>query len=253
VKKQASSQLDWRAKIFAMESRRLLDFERRIVDDFDESFLVSDIDRKFLFANSPKQLECVSVVSNGVDLVNLPFQFNTQGCDIAFIGNLHSLQNYDGAYFFAKDILPLIRLNLPNARFIVIGRIKPEQAAALTKFDNVVVTGEVGSIAQAAKTSRVGVCPIRLGAGIQNKVLEYMALGLPVVSTSIGLEGFSAKPGHDLLIADDAKQIASSVIFLLSNIQQANNMAISARKYAEENHSWDAILKPLVEKIVQHS
>lgn len=251
VKENASSRLDWRAKVFAMESRRLIEFERQIVDYFEESFLVSDIDRDYLFPENQNRRARVSVFSNGVDLDKFPFQFSEQGHDIAFIGNLHSLQNYEGAFFFAKEVLPLIRERIPTARFRIIGRIKPDQAAALANFDNVVVTGEVESIAQAAKFSRVGVCSIRLGAGVQNKVLEYMALGLPVVSTSVGLEGFKAEPGRDLLVADEAETIASSVIYLLSHIAEAAAMAKSARRYVEENHSWDAMLRPLVFKIVQ--
>lgn len=95
----------------------------------------------------------------------------------------------------------------------------------------------------------VGVCPLRLGAGVQNKVLEYMALGLPTVSTSLGLEGFSAQDGKELLLADDAQELADAVFRLLVNRAEAKSMAEAARVFVETNHSWQAQLRPLLAKV----
>ena len=87
---------------------------------------------------------------------------------------------------------------------------------------------------------------MRLGAGIQNKLLEYMALGLPAVSTTIGLEGLCAVPGVALEVADDPDSFARHLINILSDRSRAEAMAIAARHYVEDNHSWESVAAPMV-------
>lgn len=240
---------DLRSRIYSLEVDRLCAYERDIVDHFDHGFLVSEIDRRHLFSNDPARLRRVSVFSNGVALDEMPYQFDTHGRDIVFIGNLFSLQNFDAAKYMAADILPLVRRTHPEARLRVVGRIQPDHAAQLSALDGVDVTGEVPDVVAAARGGGVGVCPLRLGAGVQNKVLEYMALGLPTVSTTMGLEGFHAQPGRDLLVADSAADFAAAVVRLLEDRAGAEAMARAARHYAEATHSWTAMLAPLLELI----
>ena len=241
--------LDLRARIFSLEARRLRRYEETVVDRFDHSFLVSEIDRQFLFGGQPQRLARVSVCSNGVDLRTLPFAFEAAARDVVFIGNMTSLQNFDAALHMATDVLPLIRARRPGVTLRLIGRIGAEAAARLAAIDGVQVTGEVPDVAVAARDGGVGVCPLRLGAGVQNKVLEYMALGLPTVSTALGLEGFDAVVGRDLLVADDAPGIAAAVVHLLDDRDAARAMALHARAYVEAGHSWEAMLRPLVDRV----
>lgn len=249
IRKTGYAKKDWRSYVFSVESLRLRRYEEEVVDYFDHSFLVSDIDRQFLFQHQKSRLDKVSVCSNGVDLCGLPFQFSESGKDIVFIGNMFSLQNLDAANFMALDVLPRIRALRSDVSLRLIGRIREEDAVRLKQMDGVIVTGEVPDVAVDARNAGVGVCPLRLGAGVQNKVLEYMALGLPTVSTSLGLEGFRAKDGQDLLIANDAVGLAEAVLRLLNDRDEAKTMAEAARKYVEQNHSWESLLQPLIEKI----
>ncbi len=240
---------DIRATIYRVESKRLLRYEREIVDRFSDSFLVSAIDRQHLFGEFPERLGKVHVVSNGVDFAAFPYQFSRAGSTLIFIGNMSSLQNFDAAFYMASEILPLIRGVRSDVRLKLIGRISSEKAKILSAFSGVDVTGEVPSIPDAARGGAVGVCPLRLGAGVQNKILEYMALGLPTVSTERGLEGFQARPGIEISIANDAQGFADAVLLLLDDRSAADRMAKSARGYIETYHSWEAILSPMVEVI----
>lgn len=240
---------DLRARIFALEARRLRAYEEQVVDCFDHSFLVSEIDRQYLFGSQSSKLARVSVFSNGVDLDTMPYQFDRAGRDIIFIGNMFSLQNFDAASFMAADVLPLIREPRPDVRLRLIGRIQPSQAAQLAALDGVDVTGEVPDVSAAAAGGAVGVCPLRLGAGVQNKILEYMALGLPTVSTPMGLEGFHAKPDRELLVSNDAAGLAAAVLRLISDRDMAERIAVHARAYVEATHSWSAMLKPMLQLI----
>jgi glycosyltransferase involved in cell wall biosynthesis len=249
IRQSGHSKNDLRARVYALEARRLRNYEESIVDYFDHSFLVSEIDRQYLFSNKQDKLKRVSVFSNGVALDTMNFQFDLKGRDIIFIGNMFSLQNFDAAMYMSMEILPFIRLICPEVRLRLIGRIKAEHAAQLSVIDGVDVTGEVPDVSEAARGGAVGVCPLRLGAGVQNKVLEYMALGLPVVSTTTGLEGFSARDGIELIVADNPENFANQVIRLLQDRPLASAMAENARSYVENNHSWSAMLSPMLNVI----
>ena len=112
--------------------------------------------------------------------------------------------------------------------------------------------GEVPSVAQAAQGGAVGVCPMRLGAGVQNKLLEYMALGLPAVTTTMGLEGIQAQPGQDVWLANTPELFADAVIALLDNRTVAEATAHAARRYVERHHAWSSVLAPMVQTMLQH-
>jgi glycosyltransferase involved in cell wall biosynthesis len=238
-----------RALVYAIEARRLAPYERNIVKKFNHSFLVSNVDRDYLFKGQSEDLKCVTVVANGVDLSLLPYQYTTKGRDIVFIGNMFSMQNFDAALFLVRDVLPIIRETFPNQQVRIIGRIRPADLDVLMDYEGVRVTGEVSSISEAAKGAGVAVCPVRLGAGIQNKVLEYMSLGLPLVSTTLGFEGINARPGRELLLADDPSDMANSVVRLLNDRKFSEEIARSARCYVENNHAWDSVLKPFISQI----
>lgn len=249
VGRERRDAMDLRSQVYRIESERLEAYERAVVDDFDHSFLVSSVDREFLFGKDPARLARVTVASNGVDLSGLPFAFSNTAGDLVFIGNMTTLQNLDAVQYMALEILPLVRRQRPEVRLRVIGRIGPNERAQLERADGVVVTGQVDSVAVAARGGAIGVCPMRLGAGVQNKVLEYMALGLPTVSTSIGLEGFHAKDGVEIAVADDPAAYAARVLDLLEDRIAASAMALAARAYVESHHSWEAMLQPMVDTI----
>ena len=249
VGRDGSNALDIRSLIYRIESRRLEAYERAVVDDFDHSFLVSSVDRQFLFGDQPGRLARVTVASNGVDLSGLPFNFTPVPGDLIFIGNMTTLQNLDAVQFMAREVLPLVRRELPGVHLRVIGRIGSNERSLLERFEGVIVTGQVDSMALAAHGGAVGVCPMRLGAGVQNKVLEYMALGLPTVSTSIGLEGFQARDGIEILVADEPEAFAVRVLQLLRDRVAAESMARAARVYVEQQHTWEAMLQPMVTAI----
>jgi glycosyltransferase involved in cell wall biosynthesis len=252
ISSERTMYVDLRSLIFRLEAKRLYRYERAIVDDFDHSFLVSEVDRDFLFEGDLDRLSRVSVASNGVDLFELPFNFSPTCGDLVFIGNMSSLQNLDAVQFMAKQVLPLIRSERPEVRLRIIGRIGGSERAKLNGIDGVHVIGQVDSVSSAARGGAVGVCPVRLGAGIQNKVLEYMALGLPTVSTKVGLEGLSAKKDIDLFVADEPEAFAAHVLCLLNDRNVARRMAESGRRYVELNHGWDSVLRPMLEAIKGH-
>jgi glycosyltransferase involved in cell wall biosynthesis len=236
----------FKGRVYRLESGRLLAYERQIIEDFDLSILVSETDKEFLVGPHHDR---VLVCSNGVDLQHLPFKERSGSRPvIVYIGNMASIQNMDACLYFARDVMPLVAQCL-NATFRVVGKISDADAARLRAFQNVEVTGPVEDMAQAVADARLGVCPVRLAAGVQNKVLEYMALGLPVVTSQIGLEGFAAQPGIDLLVANTPEEYVVEIERLWNNSAMASTLASNGRSYVERHHQWANRLAPMVEKV----
>lgn len=244
-------EVDLRRLVYRVEQPRLRAYETEIVRRFNRSFLVSAVDRDYLFgtesATEHAPTHQVDVATNGVDVTAFTDLSAERGQDIAFVGNMSSLQNVDAAWFAATEILPLVNKLLPTAKLRLIGRIPSGQRARLEKLPNVVVTGEVDSVAEAARGCGVGICPVRLGAGIQNKVLEYIALGLPTVTTSVGYEGLSFVRETEILVQDDPHLFAASVLALVTNPSKAASVADSAKRRLASDYDWYHCLKPYLD------
>lgn len=236
----------FKAQIYRIEADRLNVYERQIIELFDLSILVSEIDKTYLVgADHDKVIVC----SNGVALDQLPFKDRRESSPvIVYIGNMTSIQNLDACLFFARDVMPLLSQRV-RVIFRVVGRISDSDAAKLRAFANVEVTGAVDSIPDAVQDARLGVCPVRLAAGVQNKVLEYMALGLPVVTSSIGLEGFSAQPEQDLLVADTPQAYVDAISNVWNDEERLTQLASNGYNYVNVHHQWGHRLAPLVYRI----
>ncbi|AZQ50316.1 glycosyltransferase [Burkholderia cenocepacia] len=245
--KQLRNARGLKSRVFGIEAKRLLDYERTIVDDFDLSVLVSRTDCDYLFSGEPDKR--VMVCSNGVDLSGLPYTARSMTSRLlVFIGDMRTVQNQDMCHYFAEAVLPLLRKRA-DYRFRIVGSIAPALAARFREYSGVEVTGRVDSVAQAAADGAIGVCPMRIGAGVQNKILEYMALGLPVVTTSLGHEGLGAASGQDLLIADTPEAFVERIEWLVAHPSEAVEMAGHARQFVEREHGWSEMTRALIERV----
>ena len=234
--------------VYSIESERLFRYEKRVVHDFDLVSLVSDTDRSFLIGEAGRG-ERVLTCSNGVDFSGFPYSERKSGSQlIVFIGNMLSAQNLDACDFFIKEIFPGLRSKF-GALFRVVGRISDADAARFRSFEGVEVTGLVDSIPAAVSDAAVAVCPMRIGAGVQNKVLEYMALGIPAITSSIGFEGLAAVDGKDLIVANSYEEYERAVERLFSDDVFSKGMARSARAYVERDHDWVSMMMPLRNRV----
>ena len=243
---------DWnplRAFLYRAEAKRLIRFEREMVRMVDLTVLVSAIDRRFLLPGVAGRK--IQVCSNGVDTEALPFDYSSDGKTIVFIGNNIAQHNADAAVYFAEEILPLVRGRCPSAQFKVVGPIRDRLVQKLRREPGVLTTGEVKDVAEAVKCAAVGVCPVRFGAGVQNKLLEYMSLGIPSVTSSIGKEGLDVTPGVHLFVADATREWVDYICELLENRDLGSRIARAARAFVEKEHSWTARMTPLVEAMTK--
>ena len=232
--------------VYSIEQKRLKQYEQFAANKFDASILVSQIDKDYLFASSNDEYQKVLVCSNGVDTNDMSYELSENSKQLVFIGNLYSAQNFDAAYWFALNVMPLLRKQ-GDFTFKVIGRIKDKDRQKLNYLDGVFVTGSVDSVITEARNSLAGICSVRLGAGVQNKILEYMALGIPTITSAIGLEGLEANPNIDILIANEPQEYVDAIIKLSINKKFRESVSIKGREYVENNHSWESRLSPIMQ------
>ncbi len=243
--KSHTTKRGWKSRIYSLEANRLEAYERAAIKEFDAATLVSHIDRDFLL--SGQIMPNVVVCSNGVDLAAFPYQERqTRERVVVFIGNLTSMQNMDACQHFIDDLLPLL-LKLGEFRFRIIGRISLAEAARLGAYPGVEVLANVDNVPDAVGNAFAAVAPVRLGAGVQNKVLEYMALGIPTITSTVGLEGLHAKPGIEILVADAPDVWVAQLLHLWNRPDHASELSRAGRAYVEREHAWSARLSPLVD------
>jgi len=231
-------------KIYSLEKKRVFNYEKQILQAFDHSILISRIDRDYL--QLPDQANRVSVVKNGVNLTY--FRYAPNGYDsnkIVFHGNMNYLPNVDAALYFYRTIFPLIRQKRPRAKIFFVGTQPKKQIRALEKNPGIFVTGRLNDLRPQLRNAAVAVCPLRAGAGLQNKILEAMAIGTPVVTTSVGLEGIDATPGREIEVADKPEAFAEKVLSFMNDLEKRKHFSGQARKFVEENYSWQKALAPL--------
>jgi len=237
-----------RGTIYKVEFERLNKYEKEIANFFDHTVFVSQFDKEYLYKGNKNHYERSIVASNGVDLEKFPYDFSQNNKEIIFIGNLFSAQNYDAAHWFAENVMPKL-LEHGDFNFKVIGRITEAKQRKLESYQGVYCTGSVDNVAHSAKGAIAGICSVRLAAGVQNKILEYMALGIPTITSTIGLEGIEAQPEQDLLVADNEKEYVDSILYLVKNKGFAEKISLLGRSYVLEHHSWKSKLLPIVNKI----
>lgn len=244
---------DVRKWIYAAEAPRLRAYEQRAAADFHVVSLVSAVDKAFLLEDADAAGGRVLVVANGVEIpvATPPPPFARNANEIAFVGHMSTLQNYDAAWFFAHKVLPLIRARRPDAVFRVIGPYPPSVARRLGSVPGVRLEGIVPSLTEALATARVGVCPTRAGSGIQNKVLNYFANRLAVVCSPIGAEGIDARHNHHLLIAKTASEWAAQVLHVLDDDALAQRLADAGRALARTRYRWGPRAEPLASRLDQ--
>jgi glycosyltransferase involved in cell wall biosynthesis len=158
----------------------------------------------------------------------------------------HRQVNVDAALWFYREVFPLVRHEIPEARFIIAGNGPPEELTVLAATDSQVeVTGFVDDIDRCYKEAAVFVAPILTGGGIIVKILDALAAGRPVVATSIGNEGIAAMPGRDLLVADDPPTFAAQVVKLLREPEYARALAANGAEFVKKNYGIDSVIAKL--------
>jgi sugar transferase (PEP-CTERM/EpsH1 system associated) len=233
------------------EARRLEAYEKAVAERADIGLFVSGAEAAlFRAAVNPRGAD-IRALSNGID-----FAFYDPEGDFApladppaplivFTGQMDYQPNVEAVRAFAREAMPAIRKSRPDACFAIVGRRPTAAVKALDGQGGAIVTGEVPDIRPWLAAASVVVAPLQIARGVQNKVLEAMAMGRPVVASSGAFEGIDARPGTDLIVADGAADQADAVLALIGAPERAAAMAEAARARMVAHYGWDAQLSPL--------
>ncbi len=236
---------DWRVKQklflnWLLAKRATLKYARL----FDTCIAVSEIDRDFLKQDVP-DLNVVAL-PGGVDIEDYPFLAEqSQTPSLLYVGNMHYPPNVDAVIFFCEEIFPLIKHQVPDVKLLIVGKDPRGSVQALASED-VVVTGYVESVIPYYQQSLVSVVPLRAGGGTRLKIPEAMALGCPVVSTTVGCEGLSVTHGENILIADAPADFATQTVRLLQDEALRQRIAVNGRRLVETTYDWRAVAQRLM-------
>jgi sugar transferase (PEP-CTERM/EpsH1 system associated) len=237
----------WRAWLYRHEARELGAYEHRIVREFDRVFLVSEAEARMLGGDDPQHR--VGAFGNGVDLDYFAPREDTarDGALLVFTGVMDYPPNEEAVEWFARRVLPVVREHCPDVRFAIVGSRPSAAVRRLAGLPGVIVTGFVDDVRDWIARSSLCVAPLRIARGIQNKVLEAMAMARAVVATPQAFEGIDAEPGRELVVARDERGFADAVLALLREPERASSIGAAARARVERRYRWDVNLSVLDE------
>lgn len=242
--------------LYRREGARLLAYERFVASQAKRSFFVTDKESALFATLAPECAASVDTVSNGVDAdffapcAERPSPFRSPVADvegelpevpIVFTGAMDYWPNIDAVVWFVSDIWPMLRQRWPQLRFYIVGRSPPPAVQALAA-DSVVVTGTVPDVRPYLQHAAVVVAPLRVARGIQNKILEAMAMGRPVVAAQSCVAAIDAQAGCDLLAADSVADYVQAISRLLEQPEVARDMGVAGRRRVLVSYSWAAHL-----------
>jgi sugar transferase (PEP-CTERM/EpsH1 system associated) len=235
--------------LWAREARTLLALERRAAACFDRTLFVSEDECRRFVSLAPEAAERSDWVENGVDLAYFSPSHQTEdpfpdsGLRIVFTGTMDYWPNADAVGWFVREVIPILREWGQSPSLSIVGSNPGPETLRLAEVPGVRVTGRVPDVRPYIAHATVVVAPLHIARGVQNKVLEAMAMGKPVVASPASIEGLRAVPGRDLLVAEGALETAQSVLEVLQG--RHPNLGAAARQTVENGYRWPATLAKL--------
>jgi polysaccharide biosynthesis protein PslH len=240
--KRAAIEIEW---------RKLKRYEGRVCRSSAGVMAVSQEDRAALVAAGAA--EPIAVIPIAVDVQGIaPVERRPDARGMLSMATMYWPPNIDGVLWFARDVLPIVRREAADAPFYVVGARPPAAVRALAADTAIQVTGYVDDPAPYLQSSALTVVPLRAGGGMRVKILEALARGIPIVSTTIGAEGIDVTPGQHLLIADEPAAFAEAVLRLLRDRALADRLADAGRRHALARYDWRAVC-PAVEQVYERA
>ncbi|MBP5548441.1 MAG: glycosyltransferase [Bacteroidales bacterium] len=233
------------------EFKMLRSLEYNACSTFDALTIISEIDSE---AIPQHKNTVIDIVRNGVDFDYYRPVTMEKTNDIVFCGNMQYKPNIDASKYLIGEVMPIVWRTHPNAHVILAGAT-PKTAVRQLAGERVTVTGWVDDIRPYYAKSKVFVAPMRIGSGLQNKLLEAMSMGVPCVTTPLANDSLGATEGKEILVGRDAGQLAASIVRLLDDEGLRLSLSESASVFVKEHFSWDAagnILEGVLKKAVQY-
>lgn len=208
---------------------------------FDDLVIISETDSDAIPHHKNSD---INIIPNGVDFDYYQPRERTKDFDLVFCGNMQYAPNVHAVQYLVHSIMPLVWKKLPNTRLLISGT-SPKPAVLKLASDKVVVGGRVDDIRDSYSQAKVFVAPMTMGSGLQNKLLEAMAMRLPCVTTSLANDSLGAVHGESILVGNTPQEFADQIVTLLSNPDQLSAIAAAGYDYVHQNYSWTTFVDKL--------
>ena len=228
--------------LFREEAKRLLKYEHLIFDYFEHHTIISTEDRQLIYH---EKREDISIITNGIDTEFFCPKDTTKKYDLLFVGNMSYAPNISAVTFLVEEVLPLLDQEVS----VLIAGSNPAKEVLRLSSHNVKITGWIDDIREAYSDAKIFIAPLFIGTGLQNKLLEAMAMELPCITTDLVNSTLRAKEGVDLELANSSMEFAIKINLLLDNKEQRLLLGKEGRRFVEKTYSWEESTKKL-EKLI---
>lgn len=229
------------------ETRRLIRYENLMFDLFDNAVIISAQDREYIY--HPLR-DRVHVIANGVDTEHFAPQKEEVKYDLVFTGNMNYPPNIDSVLFLVQQVLPIVRKQRPGTNLLISGVDPSQSVRDLAKSDpNVTVSGWVKDIRSSYASARIFIAPMQIGTGLQNKLLEAMAMRIPCITSALANNAVGARPGEEILIGNTPEDYAAHILRLLDDPGERGRLASNGYRFVRERFDWDSAADAL-ERII---
>lgn len=234
--------------ILRSEYKRLLRYENEVFDLFDHKTIISIPDRDLIPHPDKDQIE---VVINGVDTDFFSPMEIKKEYDLVFTGNMGYPPNVNAANFLVKEILPLVHKKHPEVKVMLAGAT-PHASVQALESRHVTVTGWVDDIRECYAKAKIFIAPMQIGTGLQNKLLEAMAMKIPSITSGLANSALKAKPGEEILVGESAAQFADHILRLLEDKPFAEQVAENGYNFVHGNYNWASATQKLENLMIQN-
>jgi sugar transferase (PEP-CTERM/EpsH1 system associated) len=239
----------WYMKPFLrLEYKRLLKYENEVFNLFNNKTIISIPDRDLI---PHPEKEKIEVILNGVDNDYFSPRNSEKKHDLVFTGNMAYPPNVDAAEYLINEIMPIVWKKRPETKAMLAGA-SPDRRVTSLQSEKVTVTGWMDDIRDAYASSKLFIAPMRIGTGLQNKLLEAMSMKIPSITTPLADEALQAKNGKEILIGDSASELAGHILSLLEDDQLYSRIAENGYRFVHEKYSWSEATEKL-NKIIHAS
>jgi sugar transferase (PEP-CTERM/EpsH1 system associated) len=248
VERRKKTQPFYLKPFFNWEYKKVLRYEGEIFSHFEHCTIISEQDKE---AVPHKDKNLITVIQNGVDINFFKPIVREKKFDLVFNGNMNYPPNIESAEFLSKKIMPLVHAVIPGATLLISGA-SPSAEVLKLQNNHITISGWVDDVRENYASAKINIAPMLISIGLQNKLLEAMAMQMPCITSTMANNALGAKSGIEILTADTPQQYAQHIITLLNDAPRSNEIASNGYKFATQNFSWDKSTKQLEELMKSH-
>jgi len=238
-------------EIFNLERKRLVAYENIIFEYFENKVIISDEDRKYIY--HPER-QYIHIVTNGIDTAFFhPSANRAKEFDLVFVGNMSYPPNIETAEFIVHDVLPLLRIEFPEIKLLLAGAEPAKRVQVLATQEGVELKAGLEDIREAYGSGKIFFAPMLIGTGLQNKLLEAMAMEKPCVTSELANKALMATHLQNIMVGETPEDYAELISKLMGNSDLCKKLGKNGRKYVQENFSWESSASELAELMFAQS